>query len=256
MGRGLRVLVVVNTVARCQSFAVRLGAQLQQPVLCYHSRYRLVDRKHAHEQTVAAFQQRDHAVAAVTTQVCEMSLDLDADVLITELAPTTSLVQRFGRTNRHLARGMDFQAEIVVVPAPDELPYDSEELEKARAFVDAIEGDAISQSQLAEIMLNHCADAPSLEGAARFVHSGYYATPGSLRDGSDFLTTCVLDGDLDEASMRLRRKEGIDPLLVPVPRRSVLAAEDRPAFLPRFLGVASSKDYDSHLGFMSGDGTR
>ncbi len=84
---GQRVLWVVNTVARAQELADALSQVLGNQVLVYHSRFRLVDRKAAHERTVAAFQQSDLPAIAITTQVCEMSLDLDADVLITEVAP-------------------------------------------------------------------------------------------------------------------------------------------------------------------------
>jgi CRISPR-associated endonuclease/helicase Cas3 len=39
---------------------------------------------------------------ALTTQVCEMSLDLSAALLVSEFAPLTSLIQRMGRCNRKL----------------------------------------------------------------------------------------------------------------------------------------------------------
>ena len=90
---GQRVLWVVNTVQRCQQTAILLERELEKAlqikvkVLSYHSRFRLCDCQHVHGETVAAFQQDGEAVIAVTTQVCEMSLDLDADVLITEVDP-------------------------------------------------------------------------------------------------------------------------------------------------------------------------
>ena len=38
---------------------------------------------------------------AVTTQIAEMSLDISADLLITEYAPVYALIQRLGRLNRY-----------------------------------------------------------------------------------------------------------------------------------------------------------
>src|SRR5262249_42210916 len=101
---GNRVLWVVNTVARSQSLANRWTDELKAEILTYHSRFKLAHRQIVHKKTVDAFQQEDAPAIAVTTQVCEMSLDLDADVLLTEIAPVPSLVQRFGRANRHLKR--------------------------------------------------------------------------------------------------------------------------------------------------------
>ena len=66
---GKRVLWVVNTVSRCQEIARRLQA------LCYHGRFRLKDRKNQHERVIRAFGNDQTAVLAVTTQVCEMSLE-------------------------------------------------------------------------------------------------------------------------------------------------------------------------------------
>ena len=56
---------------------------------------------------------------AVTTQVCEMSLDLDADMLVTEVAPVTAMVQRFGRSNRSSSRPVTDRAEVLWYREPD-----------------------------------------------------------------------------------------------------------------------------------------
>ncbi|HEV3190629.1 MAG TPA: CRISPR-associated helicase Cas3', partial [Polyangiaceae bacterium] len=114
---GRRVLWVVNTVRRCQELARVLRELTGEPVGVYHSRFKLEDRQRRHRETIDTFRApvrgEPRAAIAVTTQVCEMSLDLDADALITEHAPISSLVQRFGRANRHLRRGPSFRAMLL-----------------------------------------------------------------------------------------------------------------------------------------------
>src|SRR5690606_5006194 len=132
---GKRVLWVVNTVARCQAVARALERCLGEPVTVYHSRFLLGDRQSVHQRTIEAFKQEGKPALAITTQVCEMSLDLDAEVLITELAPFTALVQRLGRSNRHL-RYESSQVWVYEPEAP--APYSAEELEASRSLLDTL----------------------------------------------------------------------------------------------------------------------
>lgn len=247
---GKRVLWVVNVVARCQHLARTIGASVDVPTICYHSRFRLSDRQTAHTLTVAAFKQMAGPAFAVTTQVCEMSLDLDADVLVTELAPCSALVQRFGRANRHLARGPDVHARVVVTPPPAELPYEREDMDIARSFVSAIIGTGVTQATLAAALLAHSRDEAKVKATARFLTGGYYATEGSIRDESDHLVTAVLDVDLDAIRELINRREPFDGYVLSAPRRAALASDDRPAWLPRYLKVVSADRYDSQLGFL------
>ncbi|MFH2130196.1 MAG: CRISPR-associated helicase Cas3', partial [bacterium] len=130
---GKRVLWVVNTVARCQRLARTMGA------LCYHSAFRLMDRKERQAEVITGFQTGSGPLAAVTTQVCEMSLDLDADVLITEHAPLTSLIQRMGRCNRKARPGSDRIGQIYLYPPENNRPYALEEMEGVEAFLRAVD---------------------------------------------------------------------------------------------------------------------
>ena len=55
----------------------------------------------------------------VSTQVVEQSVDIDADVLLTDLAPTDMLLQRLGRLHRHEENGERGQPTCwLVVPQP------------------------------------------------------------------------------------------------------------------------------------------
>ncbi len=248
---GRRVLWVVNTVARSQALAISLESHLNAPVLCYHSRYRLADRQKIHRATVSAFQQRERAAIAVTTQVCEMSLDLDADVLVTELAPIPSLVQRLGRANRHLARGPTFLADIRVYDPPRAAPYDVAELAAAREFLAKVDGRDVSQRELAEALERYAPDVPRADGSARFLDGGYFAVTHEFREGDEFTEPCVLDSDFPAVEEALARRQPIDGFIVSVPRKYVLSDVNKPRALPAWLGIASSACYEDRRGFIT-----
>lgn len=249
---GTRILWVVNTVNRCREVANRLSMKLNTEVITYHSRFRLKDRQERHTETVKAFAyskgEKKRAIA-VTTQVCEMSLDLDADILITELAPISSLVQRFGRSNRHLSRGEEFRAQILVYEPEKILPYREEELNKAKNFLAETTGE-VSQRYLAEQLETHSIAERYADGSSSFITGGYWATSEPFRDGDDYSVSAILDTDLDEVEKLIEQRKPIDGFIVPVPKKYRLEDfENRPGNLPRYLEIASSQFYSEKRGF-------
>ena len=100
LARGGRVLWICNVVDRAMQVADRFA---DWNPLIYHSRFRYEDRVQRHKDVVAAFSPGSGQAGslAICTQVAEMSLDISATLLITELAPVPSLIQRLGRLNRH-----------------------------------------------------------------------------------------------------------------------------------------------------------
>jgi len=73
----------------------------------FHSRFAMIDRQRIETDTLHRFgenssheERKGHVLIA--TQVVEQSLDLDFDVLITDLAPADLIIQRAGRLRRHI----------------------------------------------------------------------------------------------------------------------------------------------------------
>ncbi len=253
----LRVLWVVNTVDRCLAIAQKLETRLKTSVLTYHSRFRLCDRQRVHSNTVAAFAYSEDKVPeraiAVTTQVCEMSLDLDADVLITEIAPVSALVQRFGRANRHLKREF---AILHTYKPPSDRPYDKEDLEKAKAFLSFLSSsaDKISQYQLAVAFDDYTRQERKADSSSPFLDSGYYATPGSFRDTDEFAVPCILDRDLDVVKQILdsAKKYEKEKFIINVPKKWANQRTEEHCWLPKYLGVAQWEGhYDDNRGFIT-----
>lgn len=254
---GKRILWVVNTVARCQEVADKIADRVREEPLVYHSRFRLCDRQDAHARTVAAFGARGGRVIAVTTQVCEMSLDLDADVLITELAPVTSLVQRFGRANRSPSRPPEDRADVLWYRPESVLPYTREALEAAARFMRALGDGEASQRRLSEALEEHAPRGVKPRETARFLDGGYYATPGSLREEDDYARSAILDTDMAQVVSLLVGRRPIDGFVVPVPKRWArddVEDGERSSTLPRHLGIASGLHYSKTRGFIAPKG--
>jgi CRISPR-associated endonuclease/helicase Cas3 len=104
-------LVVHNTVARVQEtgryLTERFGAD---KVTVTHARFLAVDRAANDRALLRKFGPPGDEVArppwhvVVGSQVVEQSLDMDFDLLVTDLAPVDLVLQRMGRLHRH-ARG-------------------------------------------------------------------------------------------------------------------------------------------------------
>lgn len=106
--------VICDTVARAQRAADVLSAQFGEgSVLLVHSRFTDLDRMDNERRlreklgprATKANGKRPDRLIVVGTQVLEQSLDIDFDLLITDIAPMDLLLQRMGRLHRH-ARGV------------------------------------------------------------------------------------------------------------------------------------------------------
>lgn len=102
--------VVCDTVSRAQEVADQLcDAFGPHDVVLVHSRFIDIDRmtREAHLRDLLGPQShrsdgsRPERLVVVGTQVIEQSLDIDFDVLVTDVAPVDLLLQRLGRTHRH-----------------------------------------------------------------------------------------------------------------------------------------------------------
>ena len=101
---GGNVAVIRNTVGRAQETAEALRAAFECPVTLAHSRFLGLDRARndaALLQTYGRQGRRPHTSIVVATQVIEQSLDIDFDLMVTDLAPVDLLLQRSGRLHRH-----------------------------------------------------------------------------------------------------------------------------------------------------------
>jgi CRISPR-associated endonuclease/helicase Cas3 len=230
-----KVLWVVNTVKRCQELE-----ETYKDAIFYHSRYKLDDRKDRHNDVINAFKKENNTVMAITTQVCEMSLDLDADVLITEKAPITSLIQRMGRCNRHDKPKNQEQGQVYIYTAQDGKPYDKEDMAGVDEFLTDIDGKSCSQAKLEDLLEKHGPSNIEVEKYAAFFEDGFWAKSREegIREEGDFTVQAILDNEIEKYLIAEKKKK--PGYLMPVPRK--YARQD--SRLGRWPLVANSSLYN------------
>jgi CRISPR-associated endonuclease/helicase Cas3 len=216
---GNKVLWVCNTVAE----AVTQAREAQSwagiaphKIIVYHSRFRYRDRVNRQKDVVAEFEYhleadkkgrrvKPGASLVFATQVCEMSLDISADLLVTAECPLPSLVQRLGRLNRYAAG--DDPWPCFVYPFQGD-PYNEKpeliqtrgdyraKMMAARDAVRDFAGRPCRQSDLAK-RLDKMADVEQFEKYSAWLDDGWLTEPAQLRDG-DGSVTLIREEDLAE----------------------------------------------------------
>jgi CRISPR-associated endonuclease/helicase Cas3 len=217
-------------------------------MLFYHSRYRYEDRVDHHRAVISAFKPGapltfwfkwfrtiqdleefelwwisflSHLiiglpVLAITTQVAEMSLDLSATLLITQIANPAALIQRIGRLNRkYCGRALD----AIFYPERKEMvnkPYKQHELEAGKAMVELFQSQAVNQAQLATWL-----EGLNVQGKPKdqfvWLDGKWRTYPASLREAG-YTVTALLEGDPEWTN----KKTGDLPrYTVPLPTKNV-----------------------------------
>jgi len=128
-----QTLVIVNRVDRAQAlFRLLRGRRPDRQDLLIHARFRAAQRA---EQTQRLREEEDSDRIVIATQAIEAGVDMSSKVLVTELAPWPSVVQRFGRCNRYGEHNAVGGARILWVDIEEDadvLPYSVEDLVGAR----------------------------------------------------------------------------------------------------------------------------
>ncbi|MGH6636536.1 MAG: CRISPR-associated helicase Cas3' [Gammaproteobacteria bacterium] len=209
-----KVLWVVNTVDRALAVADDAEARGIIP-LVYHSRFRYEDRVRQHGRVITAFRNGE-PVLAISTQVAEMSLDLSADLLVTDLAPISALIQRLGRLNRRSTPDEPIAPKPFLVIEPDtEAPYKDPDhptpFVGARNWLKQLGTVPLSQTDLAQRWadLDQGRGLEPLESA--WLDGGFETTPRHLRESSPGLYVLL------EQDARVVETSKLDPVRVTIP---------------------------------------
>ncbi|MYC26372.1 MAG: CRISPR-associated helicase Cas3' [Gammaproteobacteria bacterium] len=145
---GTPTAVIVNTVERAQYLYETLSKMTNTECKLMHSRFRAHERKALNEYVSKLGENDD--VIIIATQVLEAGIDVSFQTLVTELAPWSSMVQRFGRCNR---RGNlnDAKAYWINLDQKYHAPYGTSENAYSEKQLEKLEKKSISPHALPNV---------------------------------------------------------------------------------------------------------
>ena len=244
LANGGKVLWVCNTVGD----AVEVYRQAKEKVpeitpILYHSRFRYKDRVDIQDRVIDSFKEKDAPCLAVTTQVCEMSLDISAQLMVTALPPFPSLVQRLGRLNR---RGeVEKGARCLAYPfsCRDGEPYRVSALKASNEIVRRLAGDdkALSQATLKK-ELDTLIQKEELKLHSSWLDGGWESRQAPLRESGATITV-LLEQDRKEIERAEQSGRGkLAAWTVPVLYKPKLKVLDTVKGYPLVGGVQYSEE--------------
>lgn len=123
--QGAAVALIRNTVDEAIVSYQTLVTQFEDVVL-FHARFAMGDRQTIETGVLKRFgkgKTGDRNAIVVATQVIEQSLDLDFDLMVTDLAPIDLLIQRAGRLWRHPRRERPIAGPTLLVVSPEPVDH-------------------------------------------------------------------------------------------------------------------------------------
>ncbi len=150
LSKGGCAAVICNTVTRAQALFQAIRDQPEKlcdddDLILFHARFPMAWREEIEQKVIQKFgvgidkgkpnPNRPQRAIVVATQVIEQSLDLDFDIMISDLAPIDLLLQRSGRLHRHAVNDAQRQHPnclwIAEPPAEGDIP----QFERSDKFV-------------------------------------------------------------------------------------------------------------------------
>lgn len=125
----LKQFFIFNTIERAKQFFIALKKINKDfNIVLYHSQFTHFDRVKKENEIIKKCSSKDSFIL-IATQIIEISLDISADVMYTEIAPPDALGQRGGRLNRKKESGF---YEMNIFDSESHVPYDEELINRTK----------------------------------------------------------------------------------------------------------------------------
>lgn len=193
-----RIIIACNTVSRAIEIYKNLKGKADSETILIHSRFFDDDRARIENKINTLFGKNSHGKAIlIATQVIEVGMDISCDLLLSELAPIDSLIQRAGRCARWGGEG-----NVIVFNAEHHVPYDKELIDLTRDALRKFEGTKLSWSNekqmVDEVLENRFNKVTSFEAMSKPM---MYLSEAAFKGRSDIAEKAVRDSFFVEVSI-------------------------------------------------------
>jgi len=222
--RSRKTLLVLNQVKRAQKVYEEIKESLDlnnTEIVLLHSRFTRKDRIEHETEALSLLPHKENGKIiipegvgiVVSTQVLEAGIDFSAELLLTELAPADSIIQRAGRCARYEGES----GEMIVFPVEEEnrgyLPYEREHLSKTLEWLQ--ENKQFNIRNFSEV------------SAFIDITLDYQANDYEARDTLVDLYECVLYADERPTNIQLREGKPVTLVVVDLSAGEGRKKEDR-----------------------------
>lgn len=216
------IAVICNTVSRAQRVYETIAAETGEVVLL-HSRFLTSDRMRREADLVSRLgrsdDRRPKRLIVVSTQILEQGLDVDFDLMFSDIAPLDLLIQRAGRLHRHVGltavRPEDKRNARMVITGSDRLNLESDPPTFARGIAAVYRKAALLRS--AAVLARHLEERGGLltipDDVASLVARAYdpsLESPPAWRDA-------WTDADSSEDDYRTRQRQSASQFCIASP---------------------------------------
>lgn len=160
-----KVLIIVNTVKKAQTLHQQLESKFgnKLPLSLLHSGFIYQDRRSREDEILS----NDANGVWITTQLAEVSLNIDFPVLLTEMATIDALIQRMGRVLRFVKPNFIYDgfANVFVFQDASGIStiYDKDIVQKTTEALKEIESSTLNEEKKAKLVESIFAQS-SLQG--------------------------------------------------------------------------------------------
>lgn len=151
---GEKVLIVRNQISKAQEIYGLIKEEIPEAKkLLLHSRFKRTDRNNKEKLLIEDFNKKNEPCIVVSTQVVEVSIDINFDVLFTDCADIMCLIQRFGRINRQRVNiGLLKDVFIIRNNSNTYKPYDENVCKRTFEILSTYEGKVLEERKIQSVI--------------------------------------------------------------------------------------------------------